>query len=148
MRPMIPAIVPAALALALAACGNSQPPAPAAEPPVATAPAEVPPPAPVEESSVVEAFRAMGNEPFWTVEVNGTTLRYTTPDNTDGIVLQATRQAYAKGVEFTGTHEGKPFTLNIGGDSCPDSMSDQTHEFTATFDFNGETLRGCADRGS
>lgn len=137
------------LMLLLAACSPQDTTAPAdtaahAEAPAAVDAASVEPAA--SEEGPVTRFRAMGNEPFWSVAVDGTQLRYSTPDNPDGIVLEATRSAYAKGVEFMGEHAGKPFNLNIRGEACPDTMADTTHEFTAVFDFDGQTLRGCAER--
>lgn len=98
------------------------------------------------EDTVVTKFAARGNEPFWGVDVDGTTLRYSRMGEGEAITLHAERLAYAKGVEFSGEHEGKAYNLNIRSQACPNTMSDDTHEFTATFDYGDETLHGCADR--
>ncbi|MDO5504977.1 MAG: hypothetical protein Q4F49_01610 [Pseudoxanthomonas suwonensis] len=144
MKTYLPAA--AVLTLALCACAPAPDeaaiPAPAADV-MATDPA-APPAMPAD--SVVTRFRAHGNEPFWSVEVDGTTLRYSRMGEEENVALQAERSAYARGVEFSGEADGQPFTLDIRGEDCANTMSDETHEFTATFEYRGETLTGCADR--
>lgn len=138
----------AAMVLALAACSPSSEPATSSEADAAAQPSvdAVEAAEPVASDEMPTRLRAHGNEPFWNVEVDGSTLTYTRMGEDTPVVLQAQRSANAHGVEFSGEHDGAPFNLNIGGDACPNTMSDETHEFTATFDFKGENLRGCADR--
>lgn len=91
------------------------------------------------------AYRVRGTEPFWGVDVNAdNTLVFSTPDNIEGTLFKAERSAYAKGVEYTGTHEGKEFHLNLNGKSCSDMMSDQTYDMIATFKYQGIIYKGCA----
>lgn len=91
------------------------------------------------------SYSAIGNEPDWAVEVHADgMLTFFTPENMDGTKLNAQRSAYAKGVEYTGTHEGKAFHLNLNGAACNDSMSDTAYDMTATFEFDGRTYKGCA----
>lgn len=52
------------------------------------------------------------------------------------------RLAYAKGVEYVGTLNDKPFTLNIRGTACGDKP------MTATVRANGTTYSGCAMPGA
>lgn len=156
----------ASLSLVLAAC--SAPRAPAQpEPPAATpAPAEpaapAASPATVAPPPVVEApmakraagqegaeplriFRAFGTEPFWNVNVEGSTLTYTTPEDQAGMVMQGERHAVTGGVEVTGEHEGKAFTLSVGEGMCSDGMSDNQYTLIATFRYGDIDYRGCAE---
>lgn len=93
------------------------------------------------------AYVAQGNEPDWSINVQANNiLVFSTPDNSDGIKLNAERSAYAKGVEYTGNHEGKQFHLNLKGDQCEDTMSGQKYDMTAVFEFNGVKYSGCAKK--
>lgn len=159
-------LAPIGLLALLAACSPTPPqtpePAPAPAPadvPAAPAaapatPATAPEPgpgatakrAPGDEAGPMEVFRAFGTEPFWNVNVEGNTLRYTTPEDPAGIALTGERMALAKGrLEINGTHAGRPFTLVVKGGDCNDGMSDNRYQHVATFTIDGKTLKGCAE---
>lgn len=91
-------------------------------------------------------FRARGNEPFWAIDVEGRTLHFATPDLPDGRTLQAQRMAHSSGVAFSGTDAGTPFNLDLTRTACTDSMSGEAFEFTATWDYGGQRMHGCARR--
>lgn len=115
------------------------------------------PPAPVPDSQgdaalpgtrePIATFTARGNEPFWSVQVEGDTLTYTTPELQPGKVLQAQRQAHAKGMTFSGQDAGSGFTLDIQTTPCEDTMSGEPFEYAATFKYGDELVTGCARRG-
>lgn len=137
-----------ACVLLLAACSAPRPPAPAAEASPAAAPtaaatatATVPAPATADP---MHRFRAFGTEPFWNVDVDGNTLLFTTPEDQAGQTLAGTRAAFAKGVEISGSHGGKPFVLTVRAGQCGDGMSDNTYAMDAMFDVGGQSLKGCA----
>lgn len=90
------------------------------------------------------AFSARGNEPFWAVDVAGSTAIYKTPDNQRGRPIRVNRLAFAQGVEYIGVHAGRPFVLNIRAADCQDSMSGQDFPFTARLTVSGKTETGCA----
>jgi uncharacterized membrane protein len=99
----------ASLSLMLAACSAPQAPAtpeapaaPAApEPPAAPASAPMAKRAPGQDNtSPLQVFRAFGTEPFWNVNVEDTTLTFTTPEDPEGTVMQGARQPSADGVEI------------------------------------------------
>ena len=94
------------------------------------------------------SFTAAGNEPFWSVKVDGSTLVYSTPELQPGKALAAQRQAQANGTRFTGKDGDSVFSLDIQRASCVDSMSGQAFEFTAAFEYGGERMTGCASSGS
>jgi len=89
-------------------------------------------------------YVALGNEPSWTAKINGNTLQYTTPDDPDGKTYTVERKFTPKGIQFHGVEGGKPFVLDIRGEACADTMSGQKFAFTATFDYTGRKMAGCA----
>jgi len=89
-------------------------------------------------------FRAQGNEPFWAIDVEGDVLHFVTPEMPEGRTLQGERIAHVKGAAFSGEDEGRPFNLDITRTACTDSMSGQAFEFTATWDYAGQRMHGCA----
>lgn len=92
-------------------------------------------------------LRARGNEPFWAIDVEGNVLHFVTPEMPEGRTLQGERVEHDKGVAFTGEDEGRPFSLDITRTGCSDSMSGEAFEFTATWDYGGQRMTGCAYAG-
>lgn len=95
----------------------------------------------------ITQFHARGNEPFWSVKVDGTALTWTTPEMQPGKPLVAERSIDAKDVSFTGHDGDVVFILDISHTPCQDSMSGERFEFTATFTYDGEKMTGCAGSG-
>ena len=118
-----------------------------AGPAATTAEPATPAPAPTTGEGPITRFVAHGNEPFWSVEVDGTTLTWKTPEMQAGRTLVAERSADADGVKLTGKDGDKDFILDIGSKPCSDGMSDETFEFTASWKYDGSTMSGCAKRG-
>ena len=142
----------ASLSLLLVACQPSQPPADPAPPAAVVAPAtpaaETPSAKRVPGQEAIEPlriFRAFGTEPFWGVNVEGTRLTYTTPENQAGVVMEGTRKTLADGVEISGQHDGKPFVLTVTGGLCSDGMSDNEYELDATFRYGTIDYKGCGE---
>ena len=142
----------ASLSLLLVACQPSQPPADPAPPAAVVAPAtpaaETPSAKRVPGQEAVEPlriFRAFGTEPFWGVNVEGTRLTYTTPEDQPGVVMQGTRKTLAEGVEISGQHDGKPFVLAVSSGTCSDGMSDNTYSMVSTFRYGDIDYTGCGE---
>ena len=97
----------APLVLALAACTQAEEPA---------APPAPPEPAPVLGGvDLAQPVRALGTEPFWSVELTGTEMA-------DGVELRVTLVAT----------------------ECSDGMSDRTYPLTAMVKVGEQELAGCA----
>lgn len=89
--------------------------------------------------------RALGNEPFWNLEIHPDRLILVTDLGetrtempNEGVVADGparTWRAAAEGHELTVVVEERP---------CTDTMSDEEFEATATVTFDGEILHGCA----
>lgn len=138
--------------VALAACRDA-PPAPTASPTLA--PSESGDAAAVASSASAaasasptavpaERLQALGTEPFWSVEITGEQLRYSTPENQAGTAFAAKRTSEGPARVWSGTLEGKSFVLRIAAGTCSDGMSDTVYPWTAQVAFGDTTLSGCA----
>jgi uncharacterized membrane protein len=143
------------LALAAAGCGGAEPSEPAkgragenmaatpASPPKAT-----PAPAPAQPHTApwsATGYALNGTEPFWGGSVTGTTIRYMTPDDQFGDVIE-TRVAFAPDREtYAGSWRGSPFVLTLRRGPCSDGMSERAYAFSVALSARGEARRGCAD---
>jgi uncharacterized membrane protein len=132
--------IPTLLACLAACTAPDRAPAPAADAARPTAAAQ-------EDPLAATHLRARGNEPFWAIDVEGDTLHYVTPEMPDGRTLVAERAPHTGGVAFTGEDDGRPFSLDLTRTACSDSMSGEHFEFTATWDYDGRRMQGCARRG-
>ncbi|MGY0558445.1 COG3650 family protein [Lysobacter sp. A421] len=145
IRPLLLLSISACTAAALLAC-QPQSPTPTDTTPVAvsSADAAIDAPAVNEPDQPITRLHAHGNEPFWSVKVDGDTLTYTTPEMQPGKRLTAERSDHAAGVTFNGIDGGKAFVLDVTGGQCQDSMSGEMFEYTSTFRYDGMEMTGCA----
>lgn len=123
--------------LALAACSPAEEAAPTPEPSE---------PAPVLAGvDLGQPVRALGTEPFWSVELTGTELVYTTPEPPEQSapqprpVVQGTTATYV-----TETADGTALSVTLVATECSDGMSDRTYPLTALVKVGEATLTGCA----
>ena len=99
-----------------------------------------------EENLPMNAWRAFGNEPFWSVRLEGNTLVFSTPEDQAGKTLQGRRAPSLIGVVYMGTDDaGREFNLDIQPGQCSDGMSDNTYQHVSTFIYGETTYRGCAE---
>lgn len=105
--------------------------------------AEIVPPAPAGQK-----FQALGTEPFWSIEVNGDTLFYSSPEQQTPVAIAAHLTAMGKhgdgGLRYVGAMEGRTVALTIRRGQCSDGMSDRVYPFNAEFEWGDRTLQGCA----
>lgn len=135
----IAVVLPIVLLLA-SACSRPVTPVPETRPEPAPAPAATP-----ATAATGDAWRAFGNEPFWSVEARGGTLVFKTPEDQVGMTLQGRRVPSLVGTVILGQGEGGEFHLGITPGECSDGMSDRSHAYAATFLLAGRTYRGCAE---
>lgn len=140
----------------LAGCSGDPDPVPeaseaAAEASVTMASASaVPLAAPTPEEPALDLprkFRATGTEPFWGADVDGETLKYSTPEFPEGTSVTVTRKQAGASVTFTGTIDGKPLELVVSSGPCSDGMSDRVYPFSVTRTIGPDIERGCARAG-
>ncbi|WP_439476373.1 COG3650 family protein [Brevundimonas sp.] len=133
MRPVFAALA----VLALGACSPADEPAP---------PSEAPEPAPVLGGvDLDKPVRALGTEPFWSVELTGTEMVYTAPEppeqrapQPDPLVQGTTATWEAE------TADGTALRVTLIATECSDGMSDRTYPLTAMVKLGERELIGCA----
>ena len=124
-------------ALSLAACSPADAP---------DQPGPSPEPAPVLGGiDLSKPVRALGTEPFWSVELTGTEMIYTTPmppeqraPQPNPVVQGTTATWEAK------TADGTALTVTLVATECSDGMSDRTYPLTAMVKIGDLALTGCA----
>ena len=130
-------VLAALAALVLAACSPAEEPAP---------PPEAPEPAPVLGGvDLGQPVRALGTEPFWSVELTGTEMVYTAPEPPEqrapqpNPVVQGTTATYE-----AETADGTALSVTLIATECSDGMSDRTYPLTAMVKLGERQLTGCA----
>ena len=129
----------AALVAGLALAGCSEPA------PDLTAP--VPPPEPTTLGGVdlSQPLRAIGTEPFWSVEITPDALAYSAVDSSGmradnpGPTIQGTTAVYA-----AAGSDGTALVVTLIATECSDGMSDRVYPLTARVEVGPQTLNGCA----
>lgn len=109
-------------------------------------PGDTPPASATGLSPVPARLHALGTEPFWSIDVDGDTLVYATPEVERGVRITITRRAGPEGTVIAGTVDGKPLTLTVAAGPCGDGMSDRVYAYTVTRQLGPDIARGCADR--
>ena len=89
-------------------------------------------------------LRALGNEPFWNVDVSAASVRIGRL-GFDDIDFTAAGPAVDDGRRtWTGEGSEHRFELVVTEDECADTMVDRTYPFTARLVLDGQELNGCA----
>ena len=107
----------------------------------------------VQQSGPVKAFTAFGSKPKgWRVVVRGEAEETGNRLALEGedlpeAEIDATRSAYAKGVEFSGNVGETAVNLNIRTQECTDSEGNK-YDSKATLDFGSTVYEGCAVDGA
>lgn len=133
MRPVLTAFA----ILALSACS------PADEPSSPSAPPEPPPM--LGGVDLSQPIRALGTEPFWSIELTGTEMIYTSPEPSEQRarqpepVVQGTTAAYE-----SQTDGGAIMRVTLVATECSDGMSDRIYPLTALVKLGDLDLTGCA----
>jgi uncharacterized membrane protein len=134
---VIAPVIAAVSAFALSACSS---------PETASAPAEPAAPAAAVLSGVdlAQPVRALGTEPFWSVELTADHLAYTSPEGAETAprpetVVQGTVATF-EGL----TDKGSKLSLTLTATECSDGMSDRTYPLTAIVKLGDRLLTGCA----
>ena len=123
--------------LVLAGCSAAEEPASSPEPPL--------PAAVLGGVELAGSVRALGTEPFWSVDLTGTELVYTTPEAPE---QRAPRpEPVVQGTTATWeaeTADGTRLKVTLIATECSDGMSDRTYPLTAMVTVGDRALTGCA----
>jgi heat shock protein HslJ len=94
---------------------------------------------PALAQSNAQPYRALGTEPFWSLTIDGGTIRY---QPAEGRVVSVARPRPIVG--FNGErYQARGMTVDITHVECSDGMSDRTFHDTVTVTLGSRTLRGC-----
>ncbi len=99
---------------------------------------------PFSDIAPSEAIYFVGTEPFWSGQIEGAQLRFTTPEHPEGTVISVSRFAGNHGLGFSGALAGQPFDLTITPGVCSDEMSDKVYPLTSTLRLGEDIREGCA----
>jgi uncharacterized membrane protein len=92
-----------------------------------------------------QAVRALGTEPFWTVEITPQTLIYSGVDRPEQQVSNpGARVSGSTAVIEAKDAAGASFVITLKAAECSDGMSDRTYPLEAEVKVGAETLKGCA----
>jgi heat shock protein HslJ len=85
-----------------------------------------------------ETYRALGNEPFWSITIENGRMTYASPEG--GFSVRAPRgQELGDGRLW----ETRRITLQTSNQECSDGMSDRRYNQTVRAVVDGRTLNGC-----
>lgn len=124
--------------LALVSCS------PSGDTEIETSEVEAPPPT-LAGVDLSQPVRALGTEPFWSLELTGTDMVYTSPEPGElrapqpAAVVQGTVAMFE-----AATADGQPMKVTLTATECSDGMSDRTYPLTAIVELGERTLTGCA----
>lgn len=94
---------------------------------------------PASAQSNAQPYRALGTEPFWSLTIDGSRIRY---QPASGRVVTVARPRPIVG--FNGErYVTRGMTVDITHVECSDGMSDRTFHDTVRLTVNGRTLKGC-----
>ena len=92
-----------------------------------------------------QPVRALGTEPFWSVDIAGQTLRYSGVDRPEQTAPNAGPVMTGTVATWTArTAQGHALEISLMATECSDGMSDRTYPLTAKVEIGDETLTGCA----
>lgn len=132
-------LAPLALLAPLAVMTACQQPAPAPDEPTP------PPSVTLGGVDLGQPVRVLGTEPFWSVAITPTQLKYDGVDRplqtatNPGPVVQGTTAVFT-----AMTDQNNALVVTLMDTDCSDGMSDRLYPLTAKVEISGETLSGCA----
>lgn len=130
------------LSIALVACRDPAPPAPPAGGPGDT-PGGRPPALGAGDAAVPERYLARGQEPGWSLELDGEAIAWRPLDGPESVYSHADRQGDARAFAVAATLDGATLSLTAERRVCRDTMSGMPHPDTVVVEVDGRTYRGC-----
>lgn len=92
---------------------------------------------------------ARGNEPFWSVKINGTQVTLSRAGQPDAVYTAPGAQISPGKASWAAKDAGgRTMTVTLYVSDCSDGMSEQRYPMSAEVDLGGETLGGCAAKAS
>ena len=112
-----------------------------------TAPVPATPKAEVYAIVAGPSFRLVGNEPFWSVLVDSSVIRYVTPDDTAGSRFPPVKPLQlGDTLRWTTSNPNTILEAYVVPQACSDGMSDKSWTHRASVTVGSRKLEGCAER--
>ena len=129
-----------ALSIVLVACRDAPAP-PAPNPPPDRPSSDVP--ADVPGSTAPARYVARGQEPGWSVELDGEAIAWRPMGGAEAVYSHADRQGRGEAFTVSGTLDGGTLALTAERRTCRDPMSGMPHPDTVVVEVDGRTYEGC-----
>ena len=98
------------------------------------------------DSMTTVAYRAFGNEPFWSVTIDSRGLRFSSPEDSAGVSFPAVEPvANGDTLRWTSKNEKGSIAVLIWRGTCSDGMSDKTWSHASNVKLNDTSYVGCAE---
>lgn len=92
------------------------------------------------------AFHAIGTEPFWSLDIGPSGLRFTTPEDTLGIRFPpVSADASGDTIQWRASAARGSLEARLWPGSCSDGMSDRVWQYHASVRVDTTAYRGCAE---
>ena len=92
-------------------------------------------------------FYGIGNEPFWNIEINESSISFKLADLPKALVFPAVKPRSSKDSVFYSTSlADAKLEVSIYNEFCNDGMSDNLYEYRVHVRYKGETFKGCGAR--
>lgn len=95
-----------------------------------------------------ETVSLAGTEPFWSIDIEGDTLIYSSPDKPDGLTGTVERFEGNGGLSYAGKLDDTDINITVTPGECSDGMSDTIYPLTATVSWRDALLKGCGNSDS
>lgn len=99
---------------------------------------------PTPQSRFPQQLKALGTEPFWSLDIDGNRIAYSSADAPAPISAELVRREIAGELSLAGTLSGAALTATVRRESCSDGMSDRTYPYAVDLRWGARTLKGCA----
>lgn len=105
----------------------------------------------IEDAINKPVWKILGTEPFWNIYIHEDTVLYSRlNENTDTIYFEnhhySDRDSIIEFHLMDGNKKEAELVIRKEITPCSDGMSDNTYEYSATFAYGNEILRGCATK--
>ncbi len=100
-------------------------------------------PAKVETRQGATAYTAMGNEPFWSVQIKDSGITFRTPDKEPVTYPYQPPQQRGSQKEFTSKTGNSSIKVLVKEEPCTDTMSGEKFPYTVEATKDGKTYYGC-----
>lgn len=91
-----------------------------------------------------DKLKAVGTEPFWSLQIDGGQIAYSTAEEPKNVVGRVARSEAGNVLTLTGTLRDDAMRVRIVPETCSDGMSDLVYPYAVTIQLGAQKLQGCA----